>query len=114
MRCAEWESVGRRREAEYSYARRGTRLTLYEVALWELEPHRFRATDGREGQGNVFYRNSLLVTRGRGFYNPINTTIGHRGNVHPSPGAQLPNRTDVYSASECLSIDSHFRISQEH
>ena len=51
---------------------------------------------------------------GRAFYNPSNTAldivrVSIRHTVPNRPAERIEN-----SASECLSNDSHFRISQEH
>jgi len=62
-----------------------------------------------------FYLTSLLVTRGRAFYNPSITALETEVQSYAfHPGAQLSKETVVYSVSECLNIDLYFGSSQEY
>src|SRR5260370_918672 len=115
MRCAEGSAVG------FSFMELGRFLPSAPDAGDSL-PGGLNCHPGRELQSRWLQRwsckdfirkNKVVVTRGRAFYNPSITVLDivvMLSVIRSSP----PSRTDVYSASECLSIDFHFRISQEH
>jgi hypothetical protein len=56
----------------------------------------------------------LLVTEGTAFYNPLKIAKEAVVSFTHHPGTQPLYRTVATSASECLDIDLHFGISQEH
>jgi hypothetical protein len=56
----------------------------------------------------------MLVMRDLAFYNPSNTAKDPVVPFSCHPGTQSPKAKVAKLANECLNIDSHFRISQEH
>jgi len=55
----------------------------------------------------IFYSSTtLLVTRGKAFYNPSNTALEAVVSLIRHPGAQSPKRTVAHTASGCLTLIS--------
>jgi hypothetical protein len=56
----------------------------------------------------------LLVREGKAFYNPSNTAVEAVVLLSRHPGIQPPRGKVDFFLSECIDIDLHFGISQEH
>jgi hypothetical protein len=61
-----------------------------------------------------FSGTTLLVMRDWAFYNPSNTATEGVVPFTCHPSSRLPKVIAAQSAIECLNIEFHFRISQEH